>query len=101
MAGAPRAREAQERHDRMVALVAAQYRERGFAVAAELPGFPPPEPVEGLVPDLVARKEGETVVVEVETRDTLFSEEYKGEHKAFRKWKEQSPKERDYKMVLA
>ena len=76
---------AQERHDRMVEILAREYAKKGYRVCAELPGFPPPEPVEGAAPDIRAERDGETVVIEVETRETLFGSEYETEHKAFRK----------------
>jgi hypothetical protein len=91
----------QERHDRMVAILAKQYEAKGYRVSAEIPGYPAPEPVEGSVPDIVAQRNGVTVVIEVETRDTLFGAEYEAEHKAFRKWKEHDPKAHEYKMVIA
>ena len=96
-----RGAQAQARHDAMVKLQAARYRSLGYLVAAEIAGWQAPEPVEGLVPDLVATRGDEVVVVEVETEDTLAGKEYLAEHKAFRKWKEQAPKTRDYKMVIA
>jgi hypothetical protein len=85
----------------MVALVATEYVRKGYKVAAEIPGFDAPEPVEGLVPDICAERDGRTVVIEVETRETLFGAEYLSEHKTFRKWKEQAPRNREYKMVIA
>jgi hypothetical protein len=91
----------QARHDRMVALQAERYRALGYAVAAEIDGWPAPAAVEGQVPDVLATRGDETVVVEVETEETLASREYADEHKAFRKWKEQAPKTREYKMVIA
>lgn len=96
-----RAPHVQKRHDRMVALVANEYREKGFTVSAELDGFPTPEAVDGAIPDVWAESNGEVFLIEVETRDTLFGDEYKTEHKTFRKWKEQDPKARHYKMVIA
>jgi len=91
----------QARHDSMVAILAREYSRKGYRVAAEIEGFPAPEAVEGAVPDILAEGEGRVVVVEVETRDTLFGGEYEAEHKAFRKWKEHDPKAREYKMVIA
>ena len=91
----------QVRHDRMVALVAKEYAAKGYVVRAEAEGYPAPEAIEGAIPDIIAQKNGETVVIEVETRDTIFGAEYEAEHKAFRKWKEADPKAHDYKMVFA
>lgn len=96
-----RAPHVQAQHDRMVALLAKEYSAKGYRVWAEAEGYPVPEPIEGAVPDIVAQRDGETVVIEVETRDTLFGSEYEAEHKAFRKWKEADPKAHDYKMVFA
>lgn len=92
---------AQARHDRMLLLQANKFRAEGYAVAAALDGWPAPGAIDGQVPDVIAERNGETVVIEVETEDTLASKEYLAEHKTFRKWKEQSPKSRDYKMVIA
>jgi hypothetical protein len=97
----PRAPQAQARHDRMVALQAAKYRADGYAVAAALDGWPAPAAVDGQTPDVVAERAGRTIIVEVETEDSLRSKEYAAEHKAFRKWKEQDAKAREYKMVIA
>jgi hypothetical protein len=91
----------QARHDRMVEIQATTYRAEGYSVRAELPGWPAPPAVEGNVPDVYAERDGRTVVVEVETEDTLPGKEYAAEHKAFRKWKEQDSKARDYRMVIA
>ena len=96
-----RAPHVQRRHDRMVELQAMTYRREGYAVSAELPGWPAPSALEGSVPDIVAERNGHVFVVEVETEDTLPGKEYAAEHKAFRKWKEQDPKARNYKMVIA
>lgn len=98
---AARAAQAQRRHDRMVALQAASLRAEGFDVAAAAPGWTAPAPVEGQVPDAVATRGDRAVVVEVETEDTISSAAFEAQHKAFRKWKEQSPRTRDYRMVLA
>ena len=91
----------QRRHDRMVEIQAITYKAEGYSVRAELPGWPAPPAVEGSVPDVYAERDGRTVLVEVETEDTLAGKEYAAEHKTFRKWKEQDPKARDYRMVIA
>jgi hypothetical protein len=97
----PRPPHVQARHDRMVDLRAREYQAKGFLIHAELEGFSAPEAIDGVVPDLRAERDGEVVIIEVETRDTLFGEEYKQEHKTFRKWKAQDPASRQYKMVIA
>jgi hypothetical protein len=53
-------------HDGMVRMVAERLHQQGFRVSAAIPGYVSPR-VNGCVPDVVAYRNRETVIAEVET----------------------------------
>jgi Holliday junction resolvase len=61
----------QVREQRKVAELAREYSARGFTVWASHPGWEPPAPIDGFVPDLVAKRGAETIIIEVKSRSTL------------------------------
>lgn len=74
----------QERHDRMVERIATGLRREGFQAvyAAGVDGFDPPPPIDGQVPD-VAASHSRHYIYEVETEETVDSEETLRQWKAF------------------
>lgn len=75
----------QRKHDRKVRELMHHYRGKGWSVEADLPGQKRPDPIggENRIPDLVARKRGAKRIIEVETKDTLASDN--DQHSAFRR----------------
>ena len=47
--------------------IAREYKEQGYEVLADLPGYEPPFSISGFVPDLIARTEDTVVIVEVKS----------------------------------
>jgi hypothetical protein len=54
-------------HDGMIRMVAEQLHQQGFRVSAAIPGYVSPPRVHGCVPDVVAYRNRETVIAEIET----------------------------------
>lgn len=81
-----RSEKSQSKHDAKVARVADGYKGQGWKVQADLPGETRPKTILGYRPDVVARKGGETRVIEVETPDSLRSLRDRQQQKAFREW---------------
>lgn len=74
----------------------AEYYERqGYKVQADILGYDKPRTIGGRRPDVIARNNQETVIVEVETKDTLEKDqaqqetfrEYAETHKNVRFWR--------------
>jgi hypothetical protein len=78
-----RSRIDQIEHDGMVRLVAEHFQGEGYRVAATIPGFVPPPPINGLIPDVLACKEDDTVITEVETSASYHSPQAFQEFRAF------------------
>lgn len=74
----------QERHDAMVRRIAQGLRDGGIrdVQADGVDGFDAPDPIDGRVPDVTARGRG-FYIYEVETEETLGSEEARLQWKAF------------------
>jgi hypothetical protein len=61
----------QRRHDECV-LRSAQWHEwNGYSVTADLPGYTRPKIIYGYIPDMIACKRGDEVILEVETYKSL------------------------------
>lgn len=61
----------QSKHDKGVQASAEYYNQQGYNVQADIPGFARPETVGGRRPDVIAQNNQETVIVEVETKESL------------------------------
>lgn len=83
-----RNRRSQSKHDREVSRIARSYRRRGYKVRADnVPNFSDPaKGIGGYVPDVVAKKNGHTTVVEVETPDSVNTKRDRGQRRAFKRW---------------
>ncbi len=85
----------QSKHDRGVQASAEYYEQQGYNVQADIPEYDRPRIIGGRRPDVIARSSQETVIVEVETRDTVDKDqaqqetfkEYANEHKKTRFWR--------------
>ena len=84
----------QSKHDRGVEALAKYYESQGYTVLADIHGYEQPKTLEGRRPDVIATGNGEKVIVEVETRDSLDTDksqretfkEYADSHKNIRFW---------------
>ncbi len=55
------------KHDQKVREVAEKFKEKGWKVSADIPGFPQPVTFEGCKPDIVAKNGERTIIGEIET----------------------------------
>lgn len=67
-------RENQATHDRCVESLARRLSLDGWMVEAHISGWPKPAYIGEYMPDIRARRDGDTRVIEVETEDTLLSD---------------------------
>ena len=74
----------QSKHDRAVENTAKYYEAQGYRVQADIAGYEKPKTIDGRRPDVVAKGEGETVIVEVETRDTVETD--KSQRETFKEY---------------
>jgi hypothetical protein len=67
-------RENQAAHDRCVESLAKRLSLDGWMVEAHVPGWAKPAYIGEYIPDIRARKNDSTRIIEVETEDTLYSD---------------------------
>ncbi len=82
-------RENQVAHDRCVESLARKLSLDGWMVEAHVSGWPKPAYIGEHMPDIRARRDGDTRVIEVETEDTLLSDA--DQHEAFRRYSAETP----------
>jgi len=91
---AKRSKRQQNKHDNEVSRLAKYYQQQDFQVNADIEGFNQPTTINGRRPDIIAKKKGKTVIVEVETIDSLKKDQnqrqvfkrYTEKHKNTRFW---------------
>jgi len=71
----------QGRHDKGVKATADYYSAHSYKVEADIEGFDQPESINGRRPDVIAKKGNETIIVEVETKDSVEAD--KAQQKVF------------------
>lgn len=75
------------KHNSEVENQADDYDWNGYEVRADhIDDYPYPDSFHGYVPDIVARKNGHTTLVEVETEDSVDSKRDKKQKRAFSRW---------------
>lgn len=74
----------QSAHDEAVKKSAEYYEEQGYAVQADIKGFKKPKTIKERRPDLIAKKKKETVILEVETKETMETD--KKQREMFKKY---------------
>lgn len=92
---ANRSNRQQSTHNKGVKSTAKYYESKGYKVEADIAGFKTPKTLYGRRPDVIASNKKETVVVEVETPDTLAQDKrqqevfknYAAKHKDVRFWR--------------
>lgn len=88
----------QSKHDRGVEKTAEYYERRGYTVQADIPGYDRPKTIDGRRPDVIAKGHGETVVVEVETRDAL--EKDRAQQQTFKEYADERDKVRFWRKTV-
>ena len=75
----------QSAHDRRVRNLANKLKNEGWRVQADLPNFDQPDPIgkDRRIPDILAKRGGQTKIIEVETPGTVDS--HQGQHSTFRR----------------
>lgn len=73
----------QTKHNKAVESSAEYYKKNGYKVKADISGYKRPEIINKRRPDVIACKKKKTVIVEVETPDTLVKD--KKQREAFKK----------------
>ncbi len=78
-------KKSKSKHDAEVKKIAKELEEKGFEVKADLPGFSKPDTIQGLRPDIIAKKGKQQRIIEVETPESLKSARDLKQQEAFRK----------------
>jgi len=81
-----RSEKEQSNHDRAVEKVAKDYQRKGYNVDADLPGWDQPKTIDGVRPDVLARKGGHQTAVEVETQSSVDSKRDQKQKESFKDW---------------
>ena len=79
-------------HDALVRKIAGQLDKQGYDVQADVGGFPQPDTIGGLRPDVIAKKPGERKIIEVETPDSLKDARAEKQRQAFKEAADRSKK---------
>lgn len=69
--GSGRTKVSQSKHDQKVQQVAEEYKQKGYKISADLPGYSKPPKRGSYIPDIIAKKDKEEIIVEVETVDSV------------------------------
>ncbi len=97
-----RTKEGQAKHDAEVARQARMLINAGWrTVFADLPNLARPPKVGSFIPDVYANHGAKECIVEVETLDSINSDQAKQQKAAFQAWAVLSPINRTFKRVLA
>lgn len=85
-----RSKKGQVSHDKKVRQEVNKLKRKGFDVKADLPGFEHPKTLGGFRPDIIATKNKQRKIVEVETPESKESARDKSQQQAFKKIAKQS-----------
>ena len=80
---ARRGKGSQTKHDVEVTRIANRLKNQGYTVKADVPGFPQPETMQGVRPDVDARRGRQREIVEVETPESLDGSRAQKQRQAF------------------
>jgi len=86
-----RSTKGQSQHDREVRRIAKDYQQKGYDVEADIRGWKQPSTIEGVRPDVIARKGSHETAVEVETRESVGSKRDEKQKEAFKDWSKGDP----------
>ena len=79
-----RTKTGQGRHDNALKRSANWYENQGYKVKVDLPGGSKPKKIGGHIPDLIAKKGKQEVIVEIETRESVSKD--KDQQDAFKEY---------------
>ena len=68
---AKRSKQQKSKHDKALQSSANYYQNQGYKVDAALKGYNQPKTINGKRPDLIAKKQGKEIILEVETKKTI------------------------------
>jgi hypothetical protein len=94
-----RSKKSQTKHDKKIRDLAKEYKDKGYDVKADIPGYKSPETIYGKRPDLIAKKKGHETAIEIETPDSVDSTRDKKQQKAFKNWRNRKTT-RHYKRIV-
>jgi hypothetical protein len=80
-----RSKRSQAAHDKKVREEANKLKSQGFAVDADIEGFPKPKTLGGYRPDVIATKGKQRKIIEIETEESKDSARDKSQQQAFRR----------------
>ena len=102
MTSSGRSLSTQTKHDQNVRRIADDYEMIGYAVQADVNGYPLPDLISGYRPDVRGKLEliGFEVVIEVETTDSADTDHAKQQDAAFSNWARQDTKNRIYRRII-
>ena len=78
-----RSKQSQSAHDAEVRRTANEFKQKGFDVKADVPGFTQPDTIGGYRPDVVATSGRQKKIVEVETTESAGSARDRKQQQAF------------------
>jgi len=88
------------RHRNLIYKLAFAYHKSGFKVKADhISNFRTPSKISMIFPDIVAKKNEQRILIEVETKSTIGSERDKRQKKIFGEWAKKS-KNRDFRREI-
>jgi len=85
-----RTKNTQSKHNREVSNQARKYDSMGFKVHADIKNWPKPATIYGYRPDVTAIKPNKSIIVEVETVDSVNIRRDLSQQRAFRRWASKS-----------
>ena len=80
-----RTKSSQLKHDSAVRREANELKKQGWGVKADVRGFSQPETINGVRPDIIAKKGEKTKIIEFETPDSKNTDRDKEQQEKFRK----------------
>lgn len=86
----PRSKSSQSKHDAKVRELAKKLKQQGFDVNADVSGYAKPKTLGGYRPDIIATKENQRKILEVETPDSVDSSRDLKQQAAFKRIAQQS-----------
>lgn len=95
-----RSKKSQSKHNIAVRKIANEYKKKGFDVKADVSGFPKPGTIGGYRPDVIAIKDKERKIVEVETSESVDSVRDKRQQQAFRNTAKRSKSTKFQRIVV-
>jgi len=95
-----RAQYSQTNHDKKVRKLAEYYHRKGYNVQADISGWSMPEVINSYRPDLIITGNFITLVIEVETRDSVNSARDIAQRNAFKSWASRSSQRQFERFVV-